>query len=331
VDGTASPQNVAVDKTSRMAEAQPEPPLAKRVRARLAELRLGPTDAANAAGLQRNYVTDIVRGKKQTLQLRHAAKLAEILQCSVEWLNDGLGPPPAPPVAVARRSTLGSRLREQRTRLGFNQDHVARLVGVTKATVSLWELDRAEPSATALAAIARGLATTPTRLLEGDAAPPPADLPADFLTGEVQFADVAVPAPNSMPRDVPVLGTAAGSIVGAFQFDGVVDYVRRPPALAGVPNAYALYVKGESMVPEHPPGELRFVHPGRPVRPGDAVVVQTRLHEQEQFQAYIKRFVREDDTHVVLWQHNKPAEIKLDRRIVVAVHRVLTMNELFGV
>lgn len=316
-----------------MSTPDPEPPLARRVRARLAEMRLGPTEAANAAGLQRNYVTDIVRGKKQTLTLRHAAKLAEALQCSVEWLNDGLGDPPPPPAPMPEKDTLGTRLRKRRTHLGFSQDHVARLAGVSKASVSLWELDQVTPPPDKLAVIAPGLATTAEWLRDGEPPPPTTAAPAAIpsrLAGEVELADVQLPPVESMPRDVPVLGTAAGSIVGAFQFDGVVDYVRRPPALARVPNAYALYVRGDSMVPEHPPGELRFVHPGRPVRPGDAVVVQTRLHDQEHTQSYIKRFVREDANHVVLYQHNKPSEIKLDRRMVVAIHRVMTMSELFG-
>lgn len=156
-------------------------------------------------------------------------------------------------------------------------------------------------------------------------------LPESGVTGEVRRADVALPPLSEMPRDVPVYGTAAGSVVGAFQFDGVVDYVRRPPALMGVPVAYALYITGSSMEPEHNPGDLRFIHPGRPPRIGDTVIVQTKNHEADGITAYIKTLVRMNDAKVFLHQRNPEATIELDRRTVVAVHRVLTLNELFGV
>lgn len=155
-------------------------------------------------------------------------------------------------------------------------------------------------------------------------------LPGD-AKGEVRRADVELPSRSEMQRDVPVYGTAAGSIVGAFQFEEIVDYVRRPPALLGVNVAYALYVMGESMVPEHNPGDLRFIHPGRPPRVGDTVIVQTKNHETDGVTAYIKTLVRMNDKRLTLRQRNPEATIEIDRRTVVAVHRVLTLNELFGV
>lgn len=53
-------------------------------------------------------------------------------------------------------STFGQRLRAARDARGYSQEQLGAEVGVTKATVSKWELDRGEPSLAAL----RGLRAT---------------------------------------------------------------------------------------------------------------------------------------------------------------------------
>lgn len=42
--------------------------------------------------------------------------------------------------------TFGQRLRAARGALGYSQEQIGDAVGVTKATVSKWELDQAQPS-----------------------------------------------------------------------------------------------------------------------------------------------------------------------------------------
>lgn len=159
----------------------------------------------------------------------------------------------------------------------------------------------------------------PTPLKPATPAPRPPDLQA-----ATSFA--------TLPRDVPVYGTAAGSLTGAFQFEGgTIDLVRRPPALAGARDVYAIYVVGESMAPQHLDGDLRFVHPHRPIHVGDTVVVQTRNGEHQPPQAYIKNLVRRTADELLVRQLNPAAEISFRRQFVFAVHKVLTMNDLFGV
>lgn len=148
---------------------------------------------------------------------------------------------------------------------------------------------------------------------------------------EVRLADVPLPLRSAMPRDVPVLGTAAGSLKGAFVMDGAIDYVRRPPGLDGAAQAYSFYVEGDSMFPEHKPGELRFVHPGRPVHIGDTVVLQIRTNPNEPIQAFIKTLRRRSDAMITVEQLNPPITIEFARATVVAMHKVLTLNDLFEV
>lgn len=141
-----------------------------------------------------------------------------------------------------------------------------------------------------------------------------------------------LPARNEMPNDVGVLGTAAGShLRGAFQIHGdVIDYVRRPPALMGARDVYALYVEGSSMEPQYFPGDLVYVHPGRPPRPGDVVVVQAAV-DNEHVEASIGIYKRQTEQHFIVKKHNPSAEVHIKRATIKAIHKVLTVNELFGV
>ncbi|RYC10050.1 LexA family transcriptional regulator [Ciceribacter ferrooxidans] len=143
----------------------------------------------------------------------------------------------------------------------------------------------------------------------------------------------ALPPRQSMPLDIPVMGTAAGSLSrGAFQFEGgVVDYVRRPPALVGARDIYALFVEGSSMEPQFFPGDLIYVNPHRPPRIGDIVVVQCSNGEHAPNEASLGIYRRRSEKAVVIGKRNPVAEIELMRDHVTAIHRVLTMNELFGV
>lgn len=136
--------------------------------------------------------------------------------------------------------------------------------------------------------------------------------------------------PASLPTDVPVYGLAAASLAGSFAIDGVIECVRRPPALATARNLYALYIAGSSMEPRYRPGDLVFVSPDRPARPGDDVVVQTRDHDGAPTLAWIKTLVRATDAMVTVQQLNPEATIDFRRQTVVAVHRVLTVREMFG-
>lgn len=135
-----------------------------------------------------------------------------------------------------------------------------------------------------------------------------------------------------LPTDVPVLGTAAGShLQGAFQMSNdPVDWARRPPALIGAVGIYALYVEGESMVPQWPPGELIFVTPNKPPRVGDGVVVQIRTAPNEPIQATLGLYAKRTAERFVIHKHNPSADIELARNTIVDIHKVLTTAELFG-
>ncbi|MBB4145856.1 S24 family peptidase [Rhizobium rhizoryzae] len=142
-----------------------------------------------------------------------------------------------------------------------------------------------------------------------------------------------LPTRAAMPLDVPVMGTAAGSHTrGAFQFEGgVVDYVRRPPALTGARDIYALFVEGTSMEPQYHPGDLVYISPHKPPRLGDTVIIECKDGETSPQEATIGVLRRRSEKIVVIAKHNPPAEIEINRDYIKSLHKVLTTNELFGI
>jgi len=108
------------------------------------------------------------------------------------------------------------------------------------------------------------------------------------------------------PKDVKVLGFVKAGKIGWYPDNGsTLEMTDRPPMLVGVPDAYAVYIDDRSMCPALKPGHMVWVHPFRPPRPEDFVVVQ--VSEEE---AYIKEYVRKTDKHVICRQYNPAEELK---------------------
>lgn len=228
--------------------------------------------------------------------------------------------------------TIQDRIRSKMEEHALNPSQLSIRAGVHKDTVrKLLASDQQQPHGKTLRGLASALGVSEQWLLTGiealehnPATPPP-------LTGDARVADVPPPQMVQLPTDVPVFGTAAGSHgAGAFYMEGVIDYVRRPPALVGAKNVYALFIEGSSMEPEHNPGDLRFVHPDRPPRIGDSVIVQTRNGSEDSIEATIGRLARRSSTTLTIGKLNPPADLEIETSRILAVHKVLTLNELFG-
>lgn len=231
---------------------------------------------------------------------------------------------------------MSQKLHEKIDRLieesGKTREAVSRAAGLDKTYLrNLSRHPETSPRAETLAAIADVLGV-PVGYLLDDSVPVGAEAGAAPPAGDVRPAEIRKPGRQSMSSDVPVLGVAAGSFAGAFQFeDGTIEFVRRPPALAGARDVYAIYVQGTSMEPRYEEGALCFVHPHRPARIGDYIVVQIRNHDSAGIEAMIGRLQARTGDYVVIGKLNPQAEVRLARGTVVAIHKVMDMNELFGV
>lgn len=221
-------------------------------------------------------------------------------------------------IVSERLAELGLKPIPAATAVGLERGYIRDIVAGRKKSVSSDKIPL----------LAKALQLDASRLSELSAVPAAAAQP------NVRPADVPVPSRNDMPRDVPVMGTAAASSIGkgAFQFEGgIIDYVARPPGLARAREVYALFVENSSMEPALHPGDLIFVSPHRPFRVGDHVVIQEPGTHDGDVTAYVKIFERRTAEHIVTRQLNPPAEVKFGHAERLVVHKVLTMNELFGV
>ena len=133
--------------------------------------------------------------------------------------------------------------------------------------------------------------------------------------------------PNTNRR-LNVLGSAAGGALGEFVMNGqVVDTVLCPPELETVPDAYAVYVVGDSMEPRYYAGELVFVHPNKGYKRHDFVVVQMNVDGEDAPHGFIKQFVSLSPTTLTLCQFNPRKEIEFSRKKLISIHRIVGVME----
>jgi len=225
--------------------------------------------------------------------------------------------------------TVASRLKRRIDERGISVRGLATASGVPESTIrNILEGNSENPRGDTIKKLAAALETTSAEL-NGDRPPATAVIqpPSD-----VRLAPVDVPTTFSLPKDMPVLGTAAGSELGrgAFQITpDVVDYVRRPPGLLGARDAYALYVEGESMSPRFEPGDLVFVHPHRKPMGGDYIIVQEPDTNNGEPRAFIKRMVKVTGSTLRVQQFNPPTTIDFVIRPGLVWHKVMTDADLY--
>ncbi|WP_319498042.1 S24 family peptidase [uncultured Cohaesibacter sp.] len=163
-----------------------------------------------------------------------------------------------------------------------------------------------------------------------------------ILAGFVNSLAKSGHQPSKSLPEIPVYGTAAGSIIGSMQLEEgrQVSYVSRPSGLMNSARAYALIVTGASMSPKFEEGDLVFVDPDRKINAGDTIIIQTkdfRRESDEPTRAYIKTFRGIMDNVLYTEQLNPPAKLDFPLRgkkegteLVYSYDRVLTTRELFG-
>jgi len=120
-------------------------------------------------------------------------------------------------------------------------------------------------------------------------------------------------------RNLPILGHAKGGEDAFFIDNGeIAGYTMRPHVLDGVSDSYAVEFWDTSMEPALKHGHLGWVHPRKPVKPGEDVVVQ--LNDG---QALVKTLVRRTDTHIVLRQYNPAKDFKIERGAIKSIHLIV--------
>lgn len=198
---------------------------------------------------------------------------------------------------------------------GMKQQDVADALGVSQATVSRW-LRGQDPSGSTRDAI---FTLAHQKNVLGDEKGIPPATPNAIVGPRVQVGGIQ--------PTIPVYGQAMGGPDGSFVLNGnkVAD-LPTPHSLLGVPEAYAVYIVGDSMEPRFFAGETAYVHPHLPVRKGDFVVVQ--FHPEDAAEgdppyAYVKRLVSFDHKRLKLSQLHPERDIELPAHRVVSIHKIV--------
>ena len=126
----------------------------------------------------------------------------------------------------------------------------------------------------------------------------PVSLFLEKYTGS-QISPALNPTTVSLPKDIPLLGSAAGAMGSTGSFiisDNHVEFLDRTVGTASLVDIYALRVTGESMAPQFNPDDLLIVSPHRPFHAGDTVIIQESNSNNGEPQAFVKTFLRHRQT-----------------------------------
>jgi len=235
-------------------------------------------------------------------------------------------------LSVALLEAPHQRLRFAREQAGFARaSDAARAMGIEEPTY-LGHENGSRGLTRASARYARFFGVSLDWLIDGRGeftlagraapAPRPATPPDAFSSAPPRNAEIG--GPTRFGGMIPAYGQAVGGRDGEFILNGnrIVD-VLAPPSLQGVPDAYAVYVVGDSMEPRYFAGEAVFVNPRLPVRRGDFVVAQIAVEPGEPPHAYIKRFVARDARLLRLEQFNPRKTLEFPVGRVISVHRII--------
>ena len=133
----------------------------------------------------------------------------------------------------------------------------------------------------------------------------------------------ATPLPSSTRQEMmPIRSAGRGGGEQQMFQDGPIGYTPRPANLAGVRDAYAIYMVGDSMEPRYTQGWLLHVNPFKPPVRGRDVVVYKRDHA-----VLIKQFVGWNDDMLVLRQLNPEETLRIPSSEVAECHLIVGVDQ----
>ena len=123
-----------------------------------------------------------------------------------------------------------------------------------------------------------------------------------------------------MARTIPVYGCldeAAAPDVN-LDDDDPIDWVVRHPGQSGIHNAFAIYVFSSDMKPRYFPGELIYIHPGRPPESGKDCVIKAK-----DGQIFIRKYIDREGDNFHVRQYNPPQDDILKRADISEIYTVI--------
>jgi phage repressor protein C with HTH and peptisase S24 domain len=205
-------------------------------------------------------------------------------------------------------------------RAGASQADLSRHLGLAPSAVSRMLKGERQMKLLEAVQVANFLGVTQDEVLRraGEEGPPPSPEPAR-RGRPPRVAPAFLQRQDSMPIRSAARG---GGEQQMFLEDGPIGYTPRPANLAGVRDAYAIYMVGDSMEPRYMAGWLLHVNPFKPPTRGRDVVV----YKTDQA-VLIKTFVGWNDDALVLHQLNPDETFRLLRAEVAECHLVVGVDQ----
>ncbi|MGP7732869.1 LexA family protein [Oceanimonas smirnovii] len=156
---------------------------------------------------------------------------------------------------------MSTRILQRRNALHMTQEKLAKLIGVSRVSISQWERGDTSPKGENFYKLAEVLQVSAQWLLEGK--------------GEPSTFENVVPATLGL-RQIPVLSyVQAGQLTAVREIrdvDGSFEYVQADDDIGD--RAFAMRISGDSMTPEFGEGDLVIIDPEIEPVPGDYVAAK---------------------------------------------------------
>lgn len=142
------------------------------------------------------------------------------------------------------------KIKQLRNSLNMSQDKLAKIIGVSRSTVAMWEIGQSQPDNDMLSAIADFFNVSVDYLLERDNSP----------------------IPSQKGIKIPVLGNVAAGIP-LYAIQEIVDYEEIDETMASQGEYFGLKIKGDSMEPRIKQNDVVIVRKQENFENGDVVIV----------------------------------------------------------
>ena len=199
---------------------------------------------------------------------------------------------------------IGDNVRYLRKLAGYSQEQLARKLGITQGSVSLWEKGKTEPDTKTLVRLSQIF-----------------DVQMDYLISNETRRDLD--AINIRRSSIPILGTIAcgKQITPDTEPDGYADIPD------GVHADFALRCKGDSMMPTFIDGDLVLIRQQPEVENGQIAAVSI------DGETTLKHFYRQSDGITLIAENAAFAPIYVpnasDRQIIIH-GRAIGYTRIFG-
>lgn len=227
------------------------------------------------------------------------------------------------PVMEPTREAVTDYLTALRHRSGLSIKSLALTMGYKNASSIQRYFD---PTLYTGGFLHRDLVSKLETALEGKGVPPITREEIWELAGPEFAIAAAQPKGLQVPtfgnKNLPVMSAAMGGDGHVIISFDPIEYIDRPSYLEHVPDAYGVYIVGESMHPAYRPSDIAYVHPRLPPAK-DTDVVLFHTPPVANAECIIKQLNGWDEKQWHLEQFRPALEFKVDRIDWPICHRVL--------